>query len=212
MSVRALPKDNRFVTWTDWQGYSKFLEAIGDRPIRLTYDQGALEIMSPTQEHEHIKTILGHLLVTLVDELGMELEAGGSMTFRREDLDRGLEPDECYWIANAHLVVEGEYDAATGPPPDLVVEVDITRRSIDRMKMYASMGVPEVWRYDRKKGLLIYQLSPSGKYLERPLSPTFPQIPLSEFHRLLKLRKEMTLTAVVRAFRGWLRTFLETQP
>ncbi len=104
MSVRALPKDNRFVTWTDWQGYSKFLEAIGDRPIRLTYDQGALEIMSPTQEHERIKTILGHLLVTLVDELGLELEAGGSMTFRREDLDRGLEPDECYWIANAHLV------------------------------------------------------------------------------------------------------------
>ena len=212
MSVRALPKDNRFVTWTDWQGYSKFLEAIGDRPIRLTYDQGALEIMSPTQEHEHIKSILSRLLECLVDELGLELEAGGSMTFRREDLDRGLEPDECYWIANAHRVVEGEYEAASGPPPDLVIEVDITRRSIDRMKMYASMGVPEVWRYDRKKGLLVYQLSPAGKYQERPHSPTFPNIPLSEIHRLVKMRNEMTLTAVVRAFRGWLRTFLETQP
>src|SRR5438552_5379855 len=85
----------------DWQRYGKFLDAVGDRRIFLTYDQGKLEIMAPLWNHEWWKSRVGLLLRLLGHELHMDVQGGGSTTFRREDLQRGLEPDDCFYTKNA---------------------------------------------------------------------------------------------------------------
>src|ERR1700752_3468093 len=85
----------------DWQTYEKFLAAIGDRRLRCTYDHGRLEITAPMRIHEREKRFLGRVVDTLSLELRWPLEGCGSMTIRREDLERGFEPDECYYIAHA---------------------------------------------------------------------------------------------------------------
>src|SRR4051812_12883176 len=112
----AEEKTNRITTQTDWAGYLKFLDAVGDGPLRVTYCKGSLEIMSPSQEHENIKEILSFVLEQLLICADRDFYPAGSMTFKREDLERGVEPDLCYWLQVYPS------DRATTAPPDLVVE------------------------------------------------------------------------------------------
>src|SRR5438067_8564176 len=86
----------------DWRTYTRLLWIFAERPgIRLTYDRGELEIMSPLLEHDNDGHFLGRLAVALTEELGLPIKAGGSVTMRRRRRKRGIEADECYWIANA---------------------------------------------------------------------------------------------------------------
>ena len=125
---------------------------MGDQNRRLTYDSGELEIMSPLPEHEDWKKAIGGLVEILTLELDIPMRRLGSTTFRQKALQKGLEPDECYYIAN-EAAVRGKrrFDLRRDPPPDLVVEIDITHRAIDREKIYAAMGVPEIWRFDGRR-------------------------------------------------------------
>src|SRR4051794_16559865 len=88
-----------------WAFYQNMLAEIGDGHVRLTYDTGRLEIMSPSTLHERVKTVLGRLIEAYADEMGILIEGLGSTTFDREDLQKGLEPDECYYVQNASAVV-----------------------------------------------------------------------------------------------------------
>jgi Uma2 family endonuclease len=119
--------------------------------LRITYDRGALEIMTLSPEHERLKHLLGYFILILVEELGWNMAGFGSMTFKRKRHQRGLEPDECYWIEN-ELAVRGKdrIDLRRDPPPDLVIEIDWTHSSLDRLAIFAILGVPEVWRFDGK--------------------------------------------------------------
>lgn len=111
------------LTDVDWETYQAMLNLVGDRPVRITYSAGKLELMSPSRVHEKYKTLLGNMIEFLLREWGMDFEVGGSMTFNRSDLDRGLEPDECYWVASEPAVRgRSEFDANVDPPPDLAVE------------------------------------------------------------------------------------------
>ena len=108
MGKTALPRQTRAqnclrLSAVDWQTYSRLLRAFAERPgVRLTYDRGELEIMSPSLEHDDDGCFLGRLVYVLTEELGRPIRAGGSTTLRRRLRRRGLEPDECFWIANAH--------------------------------------------------------------------------------------------------------------
>ena len=85
----------------------------------------------------------------LAEECDRNLVSAGNMTFQREDLDRGLEPDDCYWIAHEpQMHNKLTWDPAIDPPPDLVLEIEISRSAQDRMGIYAALRVPEVWRFD----------------------------------------------------------------
>lgn len=113
-----------------WELYDQLLREIGDRPIRINYDQGRLEMMSPLPEHEEVKGIIGRLIKELTIALGMEIESLGSTTFRREDKAKGLEPDECFYFKNEKKMRgRKRLNLKKDPPPELVVEVDITHRS-----------------------------------------------------------------------------------
>ena len=190
MTTTLIESANRFLLKNiSWQTYEALLKDMESQPgIRLTYDRGKLEIMTPLDPHETYSKLIGRFVETLTEELNIEIRSLGSRTCKREDLARGLEPDECYHIQNESVVRHlAQIDLNQVPPPDLVIEIDITSSSINRLDLYAALGVPEVWRYDGSQ-LIIYQLQ-DGEYLVCASSPTFPQLTPSEIIRFLELRK-----------------------
>ena len=103
-----------------WRTYEALLADLKNRPIRLTFDRGNLEIMAPTFNHERCKRKVGRVIETLAEETNQAIVSGGSTTFRREDLERGLEPDDCFYLTNASAILgKEEIDLRTDPPPDL---------------------------------------------------------------------------------------------
>src|SRR5262249_44955535 len=153
---------------------------LGEQRVRLTYDRGTLELMTPSYRHEHYKMLLGRLLETWTEEHDIPIRSGGSTTFHREDVDRGLEPDQCYYIQHEYAVRgKEEIDLASDPPPDLAIEVDITSSVLNRLAIYAALGVPEVWRYNGIR-LEVYRLGTDRTYVRSDQSLTFPSLPLTD--------------------------------
>jgi len=191
----------------DWHTYGRLLRAFAERPaMRLTYDRGVLEIMSPLQEHEGGAYLLGRFVDTLTEELGLTVKADGSTTFRRRRQRRGLEPDNSYWIANEPRVRGKRHiNLRVDPPPDLAIEVDVTRSSLNRMGIYASLGVPEVWRLDGDV-LTFEVLQPGGRsYAASGTSLAFPLVTPADLLSFLALRNQMDENAVVQRLRAWIR-------
>src|SRR5262249_39847635 len=146
------------------------------RHLRITYDRGALEIMTLSPRHERIKHLLGLLVLALAEGLAIPVAGFGSMTFPRRRYRRGLEPGGCFWVAHGSDVRGKDHiDLRVDPPPDLVIEVDITRSSLNRMAIYALLRVPEVWRYDGQD--VTFQVrQPDGSYAASPTSIAFPKV------------------------------------
>jgi Uma2 family endonuclease len=191
----------------DWPTYSLLLRALaGQSRLRLTYDRGELEIMSPLREHEDDGHILGQFVVILADELDLPLQFGGSTTIRRRKRRKGLESDECFWIANAHRVAgRRRIDLRVDPPPDLGIEVDVTRSSLDRMGIYAALKVPEVWRLDGDV-LSFHVLDADGKHQAVANSQSFPLVtPADLLAFLQEARTASNQITILRRFRAWVR-------
>ncbi|MGH9677265.1 MAG: Uma2 family endonuclease [Candidatus Acidiferrum sp.] len=189
-----------------WEDYSRLLRALADRRIRLTYDRGTLEIMTPTPEHERFKHLLRRLIDVLTEELKLKSAGFGSMTCRRRKRRRGLEPDECYYIANQHLVRQFDHiDLRRDPPPDLALEIDVTNSSLDRLPIYASLGVAEVWRYESQV-MTFHVLDASGKYQIASESQSFPGLNPADLGTFITMRKQLEDdNAVIGQFRDWVR-------
>lgn len=208
MATVDVPKQQRFVLHDlDWTGYRAIAESLSEHHVRLTYDRGNLELMTLSHEHEHWNELLGRFIDVLTEELNMPCQSGGSTTFDREDLDRGIEPDRCYYLTNEPVVRgKDEIDLSIDPPPDLAVEVEVTRSALSRMGIYAALRVPEVWRFDPGgPGLRIYRLTESGDYVEVERSMYFPFLPISEVIAFLRRRGTLDETSLVRSFRDWVR-------
>ena len=188
-----------------WQTYQALLHELSDRRLRLTYNQGNLEIMVPSSEHEFYKTLMGRFVETIAEELKIKIHPLGSTTFAREDLGRGLEPDECFYIRN-QAAVKGKkrLDPTQDPPPDLVIEIDITSSSRDRMASYAALGVPEIWHCDGKV-FRVYQLQ-NQEYQPSETSLAFPNIAIAEVTRFLEQSATTDYLDLVATFRDWLKT------
>jgi Uma2 family endonuclease len=185
----------------NWQSYLQILHALPQtRSGRLTYDQGTLEITMPLEEHEFFGRLLGLFIRILVEELGQDLKTMGSTTLNYPNLDKGAEADEAFYIQNHASVAGRSVDLSQDPPPDLVVEVDITHTDIDKNRLYASMGVPELWRFDGHV-LQIYQLQ-EGQYVEVETSPTFPNFPKTRLYEFLEQCRTSEVQAS-KALRQW---------
>jgi Uma2 family endonuclease len=188
-----------------WQTYQSLILDLEREPaIRLTYNLGTLEIRMPAP-HETYKKILGRLIETATEELNLEIRSLGSLTCSREDLARGLEPDQCYYIQNEAMVrgIE-QIDLAKLPPPDLAVEIDITSSSLDRFAIYATLQVPEIWRYDGQL-LFIYGLV-GNEYTIQDSSIALPLLKTLDILRFLSLSVSIGENSLVKQFRQWLRT------
>src|SRR5205807_6103105 len=139
---------------------------------------------------------IARMIETFTMERGIPLHSGKSTTFRREAKRRGLEPEECYWIQNAALMQSRkDFDLERDPPPDLAVEVDITSSSLDRMGIYASLGVPEVWRFDGEM-LTVHLLQAEETYAPSERSRALPELPPDEVRRFLRLIDEQDETSL----------------
>ncbi len=158
-----------------WQSYQQILQALPhSRAAKLTYDRGVLEITMPLEEHESFSELLGLFVRILVVEMGYKLKSLRSTTLNRQDLQRGAEPDNAYYIQNQPQVAGRKIDLHSDPPPDLVIEVDIAHTDIDKNNLYAALGVPELWRFNGQEWR-IWQLV-EGVYQECDRSPTFPWV------------------------------------
>lgn len=205
VTTRACSEQRVVLRNISWQTFETMLAEMGnDRASRLAYDRGTLEIMTPLLPHEYWNRLIERLIFVLGEELNLEILPTGSTTLKREDLRRGAEPDSSYYIRNeARVRNKIAIDLNNDPPPDLVVEVDLTSSSLDRFQIYASLGVPELWRYDQ--GVLnIYQLQ-EGEYVECSNSPTFAQLLLIEIPSFLEESQRIGVMGMTRNFRNWVR-------
>ncbi|WP_353932272.1 Uma2 family endonuclease [Okeanomitos corallinicola TIOX110] len=190
-----------------WHTFEQILLETGDsRNNRFTYNQGILEIMTPLMPHEHNNRLLQNLIIVLVEALNLNVKSTGSLTCKREDLARGVEPDSSFYIQNEPIMRnKTSLDLTQDPPPDLVIEVDYASSSIDKLPIYLALGVPEVWRYDQPV-MQIYSLV-DGKYIPCNGSPTFANLPLNtEVPRFLAASLEVGEMAMIKSFRSWLKT------
>jgi Uma2 family endonuclease len=166
------PRERVLLTGITWQTYERLLvEHTGRSSPRFTYDRGELEIMVLSFEHEEINRLVADVFAAIADATGVDFVNAGSTTLKRRDLERGFEPDTCFYIRSASRVRgKKNLDLPEDPAPDLVIEVDIIRSSLDKMGIYAAMGVPEVWRYD---GEVVRILALRGESYESSTASAF---------------------------------------
>lgn len=205
-AVEHLPEGATLVIpRSTWEEYLQVLEFTAAWPgVRVTYDRGRLEIMSPSPEHEEYKELVLQLARVVADERGVLLETRGATTWKRRAKDQGTEPDTCFYVANAHRIIgKRRLDLDIDPPPDVVVEIDVTNESLSKFPIYAALGVPEIWRYDGA-AVQFFGLA-DGRYQERRVSGSFEGLTPEAITEVLEACKSVGQTAALAAFRRRLR-------
>lgn len=189
----------------DWSEFEAILDELGEkRASRIAYSDGFLEIRMPLPKHERQKSILGDIVKILLDELEIDCECFGSTTFKRQDMNYGIEPDECFYLQNHQAVIgKDRLDLSIDPPPDLAIEVDVTSKT--QIDAYIRLGVPELWVYEDTE-LRIYILQ-SGQYQSSMTSPTFPNLPILIWvAEVLEQSRAIGRSPALRAFRQKIRS------
>lgn len=205
VAIKPLAETRTLLTNISWQTFKTMLAEMGSqRNNRLAYELGTVEIMTPLMPHENSNRLIEVFIGVMCQESGFEIKRTGSLTLTRDDLERGGEPDSSYYIQNESLVRDREnIDLAIDPPPDLVLEVEYSRSAIDKLTLYASIRIPELWRFNGSV-LQVYTLT-DGQYTEVESSPTFAPIPVKEIPRFLQQAKTKGENATTRDFRTWVR-------
>ena len=191
----------------NWNEFEAILDELGDkRACRIAYSDEVLEIRMPSPEHEVDKELIGDMVKILLEELDIDNECFGSTTFKRQDLAKGIEPDQCFYIEN-HAVMIGKrrIDLTVDPPPDLAIEVDVTSKT--GLDAYLALSVPELWRFE--DGRLRVSLLQNGQYQDVSSSPHFPQFPLMDgISHFLDRSQTEGRSQTLKAFRRWVRELI----
>jgi Uma2 family endonuclease len=195
----------RLVYGVAWDQYEKFLEAVGDYSLRHSYDGWNLEMMSPRKDHDWEKKLIGRVVEAVALAFDIEIQSIGSTTVTSSTVEKGVQPDEAYYVAN-ESVVRGKdtFEPDKDPPPDLVLEVDVTSSSVPRMPLFAQLGIPEVWRLQGKR-IRFHKLLKKGGYKEIDQSIAFPMIRPLDIDECLKRSRKESENAVLR----WLLDMLQ---
>lgn len=188
-----------------WETYERLLNEQLESNTRFTYDQGRLEIMVLSFEHENLKHNLALLFEILAGELEVDVVGAGSTTFRREDKAKGFEPDASFYLANAERVrTLKQIDLTTDPPPELVIEIDISHPSLNKFPIFAALGVSEVWRCDAAAQVRFFSLS-AGEYVAAEESVALPGVTGALVSRLLAASQTLKRTEWLRLVRESVR-------
>jgi Uma2 family endonuclease len=197
--------EHRLLLDVSWEDYERLLDDLGESYTpRIHYDEGTLELMAPLFIHERDKELTSILVRVLAEETGLDVLAAGSTTFKRKSLRKGAEPDACFYISNIDRVAGKEkIDLHTDPPPDLVIEIDVTHSQRSKMKTYARFGAPEFWRF-RGKRFEIFELV-GNAYVTRESSPAFPILRAEDLGDLIEQNRLRGDIAAANSFRKWAR-------
>jgi Uma2 family endonuclease len=170
----------------DWRFYEDMLRVNEGQHIRVTYDGGRMEVMTSTELHEALRTAVGRCLEHYAFATDIAILGRRNITCRREDLDKGLEPDECYYIQGRPMRdTNGHLDLSHGPPPDLAIEIEVTRTVVPRRPIYEALGVPELWRVDESRIAVLHLVN--GRYEMATSSRYFPALNLEVFNRFVRV-------------------------
>ena len=193
------------ISWDAYVAFSDELARQRNWSVRLTYDRGSLEIMTTGQPHDRYKWTLARLVTVMTVERNIEVRSGGQLTILRKDLDRGLEADECWWIAReAEMRGRDDYDPQNDPPPDLALEIEISNPLLDKLSIYAQLGVPEIWRFDGRE-LRFWKHGTDKSYRQVENSVAFPSLRPEHLLPYLRINNEEGETTRLRRFAEWLR-------
>lgn len=189
-SAGVIPTGNTFVFHNvSWRQYETMVRTFAHQRLRHSYSHRTLEVMSPLFFHEHNASRLRRFVEYLLTELRIPHECARSMTLKRKTVHRGLEPDECFYIASFPRIEGKEtLDLEKDPPPDFVIEMEYSRTVVRRLPIYAKLGVAEVWRYNGRK-LRVLVLT-QGRYVSSSISQAFPFLHLDEVSELLDRHKK----------------------
>lgn len=204
-AVDFLANEGRTILLNDisWNEYEMFLKDFEERAgWRLAYDGGKLEIMPPTLEHDYYSFSFHNFVLAYCEQFDITLEGAGSTTFRRQFLEKGVEPDECFYIQSAEKIIGLNFDSKEYPIPDIAVEIDVTTESLDKFPIYTALEVPEVWIYDGKT-VSFYQLE-SDNYHQISHSRALPLLWAEKLTEFLETSKTKGQTAALKSFRQWL--------
>ena len=206
MATVVSPPEQRIVLDNiTWDVYEQLLATHRDRSVpRFTYDRGRLEIMSPSAEHEELKHMVALFVEVIAEEMHVNVRGFGSTAFRREDLQRGFEPDACFYVQSATRIKgKTELDLTIDPPPDVVIEVDLTHPSLAKFPIFAQFAVPEVWRYDGRHWHIFQRVG--QEYVTQVQSTAFPGLTAEVMTDLLDESRSLERLVWLRRVRTWIR-------
>lgn len=202
--TRLLSERRIVLSGISWKLYEQLRENEENWHVRMAYDGGRLELMSPSQDHEAIKELICDMIKAFTEELSISRRSLGSTTWKRAELAKGLEPDGCFYILNYDRIRHRrQIDLSVDPPPDLAIETEVSRSIVSRLRIYAALGVPEIWRW-RRSGLTAYSLGEDGKYAEREFSLNLPMLRVKDLEPFLDFQLAADELAWIRKFRAWL--------
>ena len=211
-TVKSLVEGRVLLHNVSWGTYERLLDEREERSVpRFFYDRGKLEILSPSFEHAGVRRIVAILVSELAVGLGIDVSDAGSTTFKREDLDRGFEPDECFYFSSNAELVRGKKNIdldAGDPPPDLVVEVDLTNPSLNKLPIYAQLGVGEVWRLAGGTTEILLPAETGTGFEAKGESGVLPILTVDVLARLVEEGLKMRRPDWIRHVRQWARQTL----
>jgi Uma2 family endonuclease len=198
--------ERRFVMYgVSWNTYELLLADLANRSSpRVTYDQGRLELMSPSDEHEQYRRLLGRMIDIWTLENRIPIRSFGATTFKREASQRGIEADECYYVRNEALVRGRRgLDLDVDPPPDLAFEIDVSASLLGKLELYAALGVPEVWLFTGET-LTMYEFR-SDAYQTVEVSLNLPGFPAADIAHWIARAAAEDETEWAASFQDWVR-------
>ncbi len=206
--INVLEGQTLVINDVNWQQFEEILLELGEhRNSKIAYYDQTLEIMSPLPEHESDKVLITNILEILLEELDIEFWSLGSTTFKSELLQKGLEPDNCFYIQNeAKIRGKKRIDLSIDPPPDLALEIDLTSRTYPNI--YLALGVLELWRFEQNN--LQINILDNGQYIQQEFSPIFPNIPIKKLipEYLYKCKIEGR-NKTLKAFRNLIKEYIK---
>lgn len=205
----TIPENRVILNQITWETFKQLLQELGNnRSSCLAYKEGMLEIMTPLGEHEHSKCFISDLIAIIADEMNLNIKKMGSLTLKKETIKKGVEPDACYYLKNEPLVrhkqdIRLDFD----PPPDLVLEIDMSNSSLNKLPIYAALGISEIWRYNGNNLTGFTLNNDSQNYQESEYSLAFPWLELSKIPPFIQQSLKDGETKTLRDFRQWFRNF-----
>ncbi len=196
------------ISWRTFMSFARDLEDSGQHK-RLTYDRGRMAIVSPLPIHEKWKSLLGRFVEAIADERGITISTFGQTLWKRKDLKRGLEPDECFYIQHEpQMRGKRKIDLLVDPPPDLCIEIDLRRTPMDKRAVYAALGIPELWHFE-KETLEVLALGSHEIYSRSDYSVAMPFLRPADLKQFVEKYGQMDQGSLVRRVRDWAKKLPE---